>query len=42
MCAIGRIEEAEKVGKDWLIPNDAKCLFDRRVTAREYKIGEMR
>ena len=28
MCATGKIEGVEKVGRDWLLPNDAKCPPD--------------
>lgn len=37
MCATGKIEGAEKVGRDWLIPNDVERPVDGRITSGEYK-----
>lgn len=37
MCARGKIEGAEKVGRDWLIPNDAERPADGRITSGEYR-----
>ena len=37
MCATGRIEGAEKIGRDWFVPQDAERPSDRRVTTGEYR-----
>ena len=37
MCATGKIQGAEKVGRDWLVPNGAVRPADGRVTSGEYK-----
>ena len=37
MCKEGRIIGAEKIGRDWVIPGDAKRPADRRVISGEYK-----
>lgn len=37
MCKDGRLVGAEKVGRDWLVPKDAKRPADGRVTTGEYR-----
>lgn len=37
MCKDGRLAGAEKVGRDWLIPGEAKRPIDGRVTSGEYR-----
>ena len=37
MCATGKIQGAEKVGRDWFVPNGAVRPADGRVTSGEYK-----
>ena len=36
MCSEGRIDGAEKVGRDWLIPEGTKKPSDARITTGEY------
>ena len=36
LCSEGRIEGAEKVGRDWLIPENAKKPADARITTGAY------
>lgn len=37
MCKDGRLIGAEKVGRDWLVPNNAKRPVDGRLTTGQYK-----
>ena len=37
MCSQGRIPGAKKVGRTWMIPEDAKRPIDGRVTTGEYR-----
>lgn len=37
MCATGKIQGAEKVGRDWLVPADTVRPVDKRVTSGDYK-----
>lgn len=37
MCANGKIKNAEKIGRDWLIPIDAERPPDGRVKTGNYK-----
>lgn len=36
MCKDGRIIGAEKVGRDWIIPDDAKRPKDNRIKSGKY------
>lgn len=36
MCAQGRIDGAEKIGRDWLIPADVSRPEDGRITNGNY------
>ena len=36
MCSEGRIDGAEKVGRDWLIPEGTEKPADARLTTGEY------
>ncbi len=37
ICSQNRIPGAERMGKMWIIPEDAECPTDRRVKTGEYK-----
>ncbi len=37
MCSQKRIPGAEMIGKMWVIPDNAECPNDRRVTSGKYK-----
>ena len=38
LCRLGRIAGAKKIGKLWMIPNDAEKPIDERT--KEYREGE--
>ncbi len=37
LCSAGRIDGAEKFGRDWAIPTDAVRPKDKRVTSGKYR-----
>lgn len=37
LCATGRIEGADKFGKSWVIPSDAKKPVDARLKSGNYR-----
>lgn len=37
LCRNGKIEGISKLGRNWLIPNEAEKPIDKRVTSGEYK-----
>ena len=37
LCRNGKIEGVSKLGRNWLIPNEAEKPIDKRVTSGEYK-----
>lgn len=37
MCAEGRIEGVSRIGKTWVIPEDAEKPKDARITTGEYR-----
>lgn len=37
LCRNGKIEGVSKLGRNWLIPNEAEKPIDKRVTSGKYK-----